>query len=223
MQKQKIILLFGVLFLAVSLFYVILIDESAKITTFEECEKNFVNKSWLVYKMSIYDGYGSVEKECFLWSGKKFAKQKIVQSDNIQSDFGNDQVEKAIINYLLTQKYFSWQTKANSRNFCAIENLDPGSGLFPLYVWALCEEFYMENGELKEGSGVSVPAKINYPNQLSFYDLSKFSYEVPGDGNQNPKDIRAIFPVNVQARIFSYNIEILNQKIKKIARDDFGK
>ncbi len=45
---------------------------SSKITTFEECEK----AGLLTRSIRIYDGGGSVEKECFLWIGKSFVKQK---------------------------------------------------------------------------------------------------------------------------------------------------
>jgi len=132
--------------------------------------------------------------------------------------FANDQVEKAITDYLLTQKYFSWKTTTDSRNFCVIENLNPTEeGLFPLYVWARCGEFVLQNGKLKELSGVSVPAKIDYPNELSFYDLSKFSYEVPRDGSFYSKEIKTIFPLNVQKVIFAFDIANLNKKIESVA------
>jgi len=44
----------------------------AKITTFEECE----NGGLLVRSLMIYDSDGSIEKECMLWSGKRFVKQR---------------------------------------------------------------------------------------------------------------------------------------------------
>ena len=131
--------------------------------------------------------------------------------------FGNDQVEKAITDYLLTQKYFSWKTTTDSRNFCVIENLSPTeNGLFPLYVWVCCGEFILQDGKLKELSGLSVPAKIDYQNLLSFYDLNKFSYEVPRDGSLYSKDIKTIFPLNAQKVIFDFDIANLNKKIKLI-------
>lgn len=191
---------------------------STQITTFEECE----NARWLVRGIRVYDfteEYGfaeSVEKECVLWNGKSFVKKQAL------SGFGNDYVEKSITYYLLTQKYFSWKIAIDSSNFCVIENLNPTeNGLFPLYVWVRCGEFILQNGKLKELSGKSALAKINYPNQLSFYDLSKFSYEAPGDGSLYSKDIKAIFPLNVQKVIFGFNITNLNKKIESIAFHSF--
>ncbi len=47
---------------------------SAKITTFEECEK----AGWIVRSIIVYDGNNpiEIEKECFLWLGKNFVKQR---------------------------------------------------------------------------------------------------------------------------------------------------
>lgn len=140
------------------------------------------------------------------------------------SSFGNDQVEKAITDYLLTQKYFSWKTTTDSHNFCVIENLNPTEdGLFPLYVWVRCGEFIMQNGELKELSGLSVPTKINYPNQFSFYDINKFSYEAPRDGSLYSKDIKTIFPLNVQNRIADFNSKNINKNIGTTAINELKK
>ncbi|MBU4601093.1 hypothetical protein L6307_03615 [Candidatus Parcubacteria bacterium] len=140
------------------------------------------------------------------------------------SSFGDDQLEKFITDYLLTQKYFSWKTTADSRNFCVIGNLNPTEdGLFPLYVWVRCGEFIMQNGELKELSGKSVPAKINYPNELSYRDINKMSHESPRDGSLYPKDIKTIFPLNVQEVIlFGFNIANLNKKIETTALSGLG-
>lgn len=73
--KKIVIGILVVIALAAS-FYLVIRSESAKITTFEECEK----AGWLVRNIKVYDnvgGYGSIEKECTLWSGKSFAKQNV--------------------------------------------------------------------------------------------------------------------------------------------------
>lgn len=121
------------------------------------------------------------------------------------SGFNNDKIEKAITDYLLTERHFSWKNRTDSFNFCAVENLDPEKELFPLYVWAYCGEYIVEDGELKTVSGSSGPVKIDYPNELSFYDPRNFSYESPGDGSQYIEDIRKIFPENVQQKILDFN------------------
>ncbi len=66
--------------LTIASLYLVIRSESAKITTFEECEK----AGWLVRSIKVYDsvdGYGSIEKECVLWSGKHFVKQRELMGD----------------------------------------------------------------------------------------------------------------------------------------------
>lgn len=141
----------------------------------------------------------------------------------LDGNFRDHKKEKAVTDYLLTQSNFSWKTVENSRNYCAIENLNFGSESFPLYVWALCEEFTFENGILKGASGTSVPLKINYPNELSYYDPAKFSYEAPKDGEGYSTGTENIFPLGVRIKMLTYHGAGLEQKIEKIARDDFGR
>ncbi|HRY52698.1 MAG TPA: hypothetical protein P5089_02495 [Candidatus Portnoybacteria bacterium] len=133
------------------------------------------------------------------------------------AEFGNEQVEKAIIGYLLNQQYFSWKTQADSHNFCVIKNILPNNNLFPLYIWAYCSEYIMEKDKLKQLSGFFGRAKINYPNELSFYDQSKFSYEVPRDGSYQDEDIKRIFPPEGQIGISSADREEMVRRIENLA------
>ena len=143
-------------------------------------------------------------------------------NNELSSNFGNAQIEEAITNYLLTQKHFSWKTRNDGHNFCAVENLKPENELFPLYVWASCKEYIIEDGKLKILSGASVPVKIDYPNELSFYDLSKFSYEAPGDGSHYAEDIRRIFPEDIWQNIFNFNRDNIIKRTESIALDWFN-
>jgi hypothetical protein len=143
----------------------------------------------------------------------------VATSGQTASGFGNSQIEKAITDYLLSQKTFSWQTAEDSKNFCVIKNLLPENELFPLYIWARCGEFILQNDEVKELSGTSLPVKIDYPNELSYYDLNKFSYEIPRDGSANGADIEKIFP-SAARKNFSANNEMANMEIKTIAADN---
>ena len=137
-------------------------------------------------------------------------------NNELSPNFSNNQIENAITNYLLTQKHFSWKTRIDSYNFCVIENLVPEKELFPLYVWAYCGEYIIQDGELETLSGLSGPIKIDYPNELSFYDLNKFSYESPGDGSHYAEDIRRIFPEDIWQHIFNFDRENIIKRIENI-------
>jgi hypothetical protein len=140
-------------------------------------------------------------------------------NNNLSFNFTNDYVGEAIINYLLTQEHFSWKTRDDSHNFCAVENLDPENELFPLYIWAYCGEYIIQDNELKTLSGSSGPVKINYPNEMSFYDLGRFSHEAPGDGSYYTEDIKKIFPKNIWQQIFNFDRKNVIKRIEKIALD----
>jgi len=138
----------------------------------------------------------------------------------VSDGFGNNQIAPAIEAYLLTQKSFNWKTGEGSKNFCVVQNLMPEKELFPLYLYAHCGEFIKENGEIKETSGTSGPIKINYPNELSFYDTTKFTHESPRDGARYGEDIKKIFPEEVAERIVGFDnaelIERVNEKARKV-------
>jgi hypothetical protein len=134
-----------------------------------------------------------------------FCKESIKEEICQPVGFGNEYIKEAIESYLLTQEHFSWKTEEDSVNFCSVENLGSKDDLFPLYVWAYCGEYVFENGEAVITSGFSGPVKINYPNELSFYDIERFSYEVPGDGAAYSEGVKEIFPENIQQKILEYN------------------
>lgn len=104
----------------------------------------------------------------------------------------------AIREYLLSQNEFSWTTEAGSVRECAFADLNPEKELFPLELWVFCSEF--QNGE--ELSGVSLPVLLDYPNELSFFNLEKFSHQIPRDGAFFADDVREIFSEIAQKKIF---------------------
>ncbi|MCK9438780.1 hypothetical protein M0Q39_01735 [Patescibacteria group bacterium] len=138
-------------------------------------------------------------------------------TDKINIAYNPTPREQAIERYLLIQKHFSWKNRDDSYNFCTIKNLKPDQELFPLYIWAYCGEYVIENNKLVTVSGSSGPVKIDYPNELSYYDINKFSYEAPGDGADYTKDIKKIFPEDVQRKIFDHDVDELIVKAEDYA------
>ncbi|MFH1522929.1 MAG: hypothetical protein ABIE43_03885 [Patescibacteria group bacterium] len=195
------------------------------------CEKNFATypeKGYCEFDLKSCEGifgckkYDNVQVPC--GSVSTLCGEKVLcdcetrpVEDLTLNNFGNDQIEKAISIYLLTEKRFSWKNRDDSHNLCVIENLKPDKELFPLYVWAYCGEYIIENNKLKTVSGSSGPVKIDYPNELSYYNISKFSHEAPGDGSNYSKDIKTIFPEDVQQKIFEHDVEDLIAKLENYA------
>lgn len=75
-NKQKVLIGILVVIALTALLYLVIRSESAKITTFEDCQK----AGWLVRNMTAYSyekGYDGPEEKCTLWTGKSFLKYSI--------------------------------------------------------------------------------------------------------------------------------------------------
>lgn len=147
-------------------------------------------------------------------------KEKM-QENGIQQELvltlANESLNQAVIDFLLSKNDFAWQTEEGTKNFCLFHNLYPEKELFPIYLWVRCGEFKMVEDQVKETSGISLPIKIDYPNELSYYDIEKFSYVIPRDGSFYGQDLKTIFPKEIQPRLKSINSSLLNDKIIEIA------
>jgi len=162
----------------------------------------------------------------FAWQ-RGFFKSIVTPSVSIQPEtqfsntktpiLGNLALDEAVTQFLLSKQEFSWKTGEGSSNFCVFKNLNSESDLFPIYIWIRCGEFKIVSGELKELSGTALPIKIDYPNELSYYDLAKFSFEAPRDGSFNGPDIERIFSENIRSRA-SFGGTSLNQEILEVAK-----
>jgi hypothetical protein len=61
-----------------------------------------------------------------------------------------------------------------------------------IYVWALCEEYYLVGAALETGTASSLPVALHLQSLDREYRLQ--SYEVPKDGMGYGPGIQAIFP-----------------------------
>lgn len=140
----------------------------------------------------------------------KIPTEKISFGSSI--NFNNKELGEAVANYLTTQEHFVWVTQGGSKHFCVVENLGSQEN-FPLYVWALCEEYVAIDGILLKGSGISTPVKIYYSGQSSSYDLTKFSYEAAKDSTWS-EDLKRIFPQEILAKISNVDIDSMDKENK---------
>jgi hypothetical protein len=80
--------------------------------------------------------------------------------------------------------------------FCAYEPLDARQGQQGrLYLWALCQEYFVEDGELRAGSGVSLPVVLFV--QEANDRLAIVRHRMPRDGAAYGSDVRSLFPASV--------------------------
>ena len=134
----------------------------------------------------------------------------IIEEDlSFSSGFDNEQLALSLERYFLGQERFSWQTKEGSWRHCTVENLEPENELFPFSVWVYCGEYLLEDGKWEELSGSSGPVKVDYPNELSYYNPSQFSHVAPRDGSYYSQDIKNIFSEEAQKSLAWIDIETI--------------
>ena len=79
--------------------------------------------------------------------------------------------------------------------FCSYKPLGALDIEDEMYVWALCQEYYLKENVLTEGTGASLPIAIVVKNGKII------EHKVPRDGSLYSQDIKTIFPKDVQKKI----------------------
>lgn len=136
-------------------------------------------------------------------------------------------VSEALINQQL-EDYLPQQVleiNYNGRVFCSHylygydENKE--TGMIKAYVWAYCEEYYLDNGELKMGSGGSFPVLVSMEVQNGI--LGVHGHQVPKEGSLYAPSIREMFPEKyAEEAILGYDIELLKPSPKEQAQAYYG-
>jgi hypothetical protein len=116
--------------------------------------------------------------------------------------------------------------------FCAYEPLNAQQETNrKIYLWVLCQEYYVEEGALIAGTGISVPVALLYQEQNGTYKI--VDYRVPRDGIYYGPDVREVFPPSSWFQIMprnkneidSYNNRVreLEQETEREAKSYYGK
>ncbi len=101
-------------------------------------------------------------------------------------------------------------TSQSGEIFCAHEFLDAGRATDGnIYIWALCQEYYVEQDSLTTGSGISLPVALQTQAKNDHYEI--IEHLVPGDGTYYGPDVRAIFPKSSWPQIMPANEDEINQ------------
>ena len=86
-----------------------------------------------------------------------------------------------------------------------------------LYLWALCQEYYIIDQDLDKGSGISVPVAIYLQKSGDGYIIS--AHELPVDGEGYGPSIWRLFPENLWPQIFPNqddNYAAYNQRAERL-------
>ncbi len=94
--------------------------------------------------------------------------------------------------------------------FCAFEYLDSNKDADGnIFIWALCQEYYLAGDSITEGSGTSLPVALQ--TQSANGQVVIIGHRVPGDGSYYGPDVREIFPRSTWSQIMPKKGEGLNQ------------
>lgn len=116
-------------------------------------------------------------------------------------------LEESINDYLATHIGI---TSRGGDVYCAYELLDAGRATQgKLYIWALCQEYDVEQGSLKTGSGISLPVALQIQEKNGLTEI--IGHLVPRDGEYYGPDVRSIFPRSSWPQIMPQNEAGINQ------------
>ena len=119
-------------------------------------------------------------------------------------NLNDEEVEIAIKNFLVekgdkeSKRYEDSKTFVSMRVFL-IEEIEKDIN-YNLYAWVLEGKYYLDNGEIKQDSGSSIPYKFVVEKVDGTFKVT--NYKIPRDGSYYPKDIKDIFPSEVEKSIF---------------------
>ena len=100
--------------------------------------------------------------------------------------------------------------------FCSYEVLDTKREdiKVDVYVWALCEEYYLVDNALETGTGSSLPVALYLQKSDNEYRLQ--SYEVPKDGMGYRPSIEIIFPSLAIEHMCEGDPHCHNQRVERL-------
>ncbi|MBU0766884.1 hypothetical protein KKF55_03835 [Patescibacteria group bacterium] len=145
-------------------------------------------------------------------SGCTFTENKLDYNEQepIYNKIDNaDILQDAIEQYLISQRDFAWDTEQDGKHVCVFEYLQNDHEISPYYLWVRCSEFVLKDEEIEEASGVSIPAKLSYPAEISSLDAANFTHEIPGSGSDYDKDIERIFPLDSREKMSNFHDSML--------------
>lgn len=115
-------------------------------------------------------------------------------------DFHAEEIQIAIENYLLEKSESEPKHHENEKSFVSnrtylIEEKN-NHKLYNVYAWVLEETYYLENNEINQDSGSSIPYKFAVEHINDEYKVT--DSRIPRDGSYYAEDMKNIFPRSVR-------------------------
>ena len=115
-------------------------------------------------------------------------------------DLNEEKIEYVLLNYLIEKGDSEQNHHENEKTFASmrvylIEEKDRNIK-YDVYAWVVSEKYYLENGEIKEDSGYSIPYKFTVEKNDGSFMVTDLI--IPRDGSLYSVDMKEIFPYSVR-------------------------
>lgn len=141
---------------------------------------------------------------------EKAQQEEVIQNYKVVSDaVATSKIAEVTGQYLQTQNFLKdaiGYSSAGSEVFCAYESYgaEEKMGAISEYLWVVCDEYALENGQLHRKTASSLPVALIIEQQESKYQV--VSHKIPRDGVGHTKDLELIFPAYIyKSPNFPYN------------------
>ena len=142
-------------------------------------------------------------------------------------DLPSEKIESAIMNYII-EKGDNEKHNENAKAFASMRvyltHEKEKDKYYDIYAWVLEEKYYLENNEIKQDSGSSIPYKFIVENIDGKFTVTDFV--IPRDGSYYADDMKSIFPNSVREDMEDIHtdgtIEELNIDIQKQVEEYFN-
>ena len=118
-------------------------------------------------------------------------------------NLNDEEIEIAVRNYLIEKgdnesKHYDGEKTFVSMRIFLLDEVTKDDH-YNFYAWVLEGKYYLENNEIKESSGSSIPYKFVIKKKDGKFIV--VDYKIPRDGSYYSKDIKNIFPRDVRSFI----------------------
>ena len=142
-------------------------------------------------------------------------------------DLKQEEITSAVKNYIVDKGDSEYKYHGNEKTFTSMQvyliEEKEKHVLYNIYAWVVTGKYYLENDEIKQDSGLSIPYKFTVQNiDDKFVVIASI---IPRDGSYYADDMKSIFPSSVIKDIEDMHedgtIEQLQLDIKKQVEDYF--
>jgi len=128
------------------------------------------------------------------------------------------EIHQSVIDYVVQKNDQEPSKYENEKSFASMKvyllQEEKRNKLYFVYAWVRIGKYYLENNELKESSGSSIPYKFQVEYQNGKYVV--IHSQNPRDGSYYPEDMKNIFPSSVRNDMENVHID---GTVKKLGTD----